>query len=158
MAAQETITITQWNFDPDHLANMMAGLSVGMIALALLFVFALFLIKVFFSLSCYRTMKKVPCHQRVAPAWLCWLFLIPLIGYIFEWIMLPFIIPNSIQQYKADNPTVVSKAKSLFGIGLAYLIISIALAIPVVNFFGFIAVFILWIIYWVKVVSIRELL
>lgn len=155
MATQEIIRFTQTYTDPSSLALLTTPLG-ALLALWLLQLFALLLVRVFFCLSCYKTLKKVPADFRLAPTWLCWLFLLPVIGYLFEWMMLPFIIPKSIQQYKANDPAVLAKAKSLFGIGLAYVLVSIALAIPLINFLGFIAAFILWIIYWMKVVDIRK--
>lgn len=115
------------------------------------------IIAIFFSWTCYRTLSCIPKEKQTVPAWVCWLMIIPLLGFIIQWIMLPFAIPNSIKQAYPDNADVMKAAKTLFGIGLAFVILATISVIPVIGLVG-IASFILFIIYWVKVADIRKYL
>ena len=135
------------------------GITFGIVILVILAIIvgiAAILIAVFFSLSCYKTQKAVPEQYRQFPAWFCWMFLIPLAGYIFQWIMLPFGIPNSLRLYLESNHQAVRDAKTLFGLGLATVILPLLGWIPFVGIGSGIAALVLFIIYWVKVVQFRD--
>jgi len=148
--------------DP-HTLNQIASnidasfVSIYKILMGLSFILAVFvkpIINIFFAWSCYSTMKKVPSEKQIIPGWMCWLFVIPIAGYVFEWIMLPFAIPRSIRNHLPDNEKLNKKTRSLFAIGLIYLILEIGIFFPGL----IIPVLIFWIIYWVKVKDIRTLL
>ena len=134
------------------------------------------IVTLLFSWSCFSTLKMIPEDKRAMPAWLCWLFFIPFVGYVLEWIMIPFAIPNSIRMHQPNNQAALNATETLKGIGLAMMIGPIAIII-VSSFHTFamhsgaqtistilhsiygligIAIFVLWIIYWVKVVSVRR--
>jgi cytochrome bd-type quinol oxidase subunit 1 len=114
------------------------------------------IIAILFSWSLYAAMKKVPQEKRVFPAWFCWMFLIPIAGFVFEWIMLPFGIPKTFKQYLPKNQAAQDKAGNLFGVGLAYVILLWLLFIPYINILAGIAALVLFIIYWVQVVAFKK--
>ena len=145
------------------------------------FVVVALIASILFCLTLFRTMQLVPKKKRQFPSYFVWLCLVPFVGIIFEWLMLPFGIPNSIRHTAPDNKTLVKRTKTLFGIGLAQVILItfvaashiIPLHIPdlvYVNQAGHtsisisrsawgaasVAGVVLWIIYWVKVVSIKN--
>jgi len=127
----------------------------------------------FFCYALYDTMRRVPKEHRQFPAWFIWLFFIPLVGWVFQWIMLPFGIPNTLKKAFATNPVAVEKANTLFKIGLSQMIAftlsfflshaySKQITLTHISFsyllllLSVIAAFVLWIIYWVRCVSFKN--
>ena len=106
----------------------------------------------------YKMLKLVPKEDHQFPAWFVWMFLVPLVGVIFQWIMLPFGIPNTLKKYCANNQEALSKAKTLFRIGLTQVIILTisAGALPPYDRAAGLASVALWILYWVKCVRFRN--
>lgn len=111
-------------------------------------------VNIFFAWTCYETMKKIPQEEHVLPNVLCWLFLIPLAGYIFQWMMLPFAIPKTLKKFQPENKELQKSAKFLFIVGLIYLILELGIYVPGL----FLLSLIPWIIYWVKIKNIRALI
>lgn len=124
-----------------------AGIGVGLV---------FFIVFIFFCWSTYAAMKAVPREHRVFPAWFCWMQLIPVVGYVFQWLMLPFGIPRSFDAVVHENEEAKTQTKTLFGVGLAYVIIPLLMWIPIINFILLIASIVLFIIYWMKVVKFKE--
>lgn len=133
-----------------------AQMSTGEIIAAFIIGLILFIIFIFFCWSLYSAMKRIPVEKQVFPAWFCWMLLIPIVGYVFSWMMLPFGIPRSFERHLEDNPEAVKKSKTLFGVGLAYVIIPLLAWIPIIGILLSIATIVLWIIYWVKVVNFKK--
>ncbi len=145
----EDIIIQQSNYTTHDIPTW-AILIVSIIGIALFVVFILYL------LSLFKAAKRVPQEHQVFPAWFVWMMLIPVAGYVFNWLMLPFGIPKSFEKYLSGNEQAVRDAKTLFGLGLTMVIIPLLLWIPFVNIVLGIGAFAVWIIYWVKVVSFRK--
>ena len=113
---------------------------------------------ILYCLTLFKMLKRIPKEYHQFPAWFVWLFLVPLVGVIFQWIMLPFGIPNTLKKYFANNQEALTKAKILFRIGLAQVIIltiSAGALPPYDRAAGFVSVA-LWILYWVKCVRFRK--
>ena len=115
-----------------------------------------------FCLSIYKGLKLVPDDKLLFPRFLVWLMLIPGIGVIFFWLVLPFNVPTSFSRTVPENGRAQKDAVTLKGLGLAYAIMPL-LAYSV--FFGMpafvgslanLAILPIWIIYWVKVVAFRK--
>lgn len=115
----------------------------------------LLLVYIFFYWTMYTTLKKIPENKRLFPAWFCWMQIIPVAGYIFNWLMMPFGLPRSFENHLKDNPEAVNQAKALFGIGLAYVILPLLMWIPFVNLILLIVSIILLIIYWVRLIRFK---
>lgn len=150
---------------------------LAMLGLLVLCVIALAtLINIFFILSCYKTMRYVPEEKRVFPRWFLWMWIIPLVGFVFGWMMLPFGVPHGLRNTLSTNPDAVRSANTLKGLGLACMIL-ITLSVITHGMFGSITgvhhsvvsttgslaaapfnigFIVIWIIYWVKVVSFRR--
>ncbi len=128
----------------------------GMAVPMIIFAIGILLANIFFCASLYGAMKKVPENQRSFPAWFSWMIAVPFLHVIFSWIMLPFGIPNSFKQHCRDNQMAMAKAKSLFGLGLALVILMSLSVLPYINFGTGIATLVLYIIYWVKVVKFKK--
>lgn len=123
-----------------------------------LFVIALFLLPlIFFILSCLSLLKVIPKEYHTFPRWFCWLFVIPAVGYIFQWIMLPFGIPDAIKRF-STNPEAVKKASLLKAIGICFLIFSILSGIHFLTLLSATVSLVFFIIYWVQVVKVRKML
>lgn len=100
--------------------------------------------------------------------WFVWLMLIPYIGYIFMWMMLPFGIPKSVQRYSKDNAPsygndAYKESKFLGRLGIAFLIMSllyaILLQIDTLKPLGYLISLItlgIFIFYWKSIVNIRQ--
>ena len=123
---------------------------------ALIGILAGLIVAILFCLSLYSAMKHVPQEKRAFPAWLCWMLLIPLAGYVFAWIMLPFGIPNSFKAALPQDKAAQNKAGGLFGVGLTLVILMTCAIIPYVNFLTAIPSLILFIIYWAKISSFKN--
>lgn len=97
----------------------------------MLIVFSIvFLFMLAYSATLFFVLRKVPKEHRVFPAWFVWFFPIPLLGFIFQWIMTPFGIPFSLKNaVKTTNPSAVKWAVCLMYLGL------IQVLLPTVGFF-----------------------
>lgn len=123
-------------------------LSGTLIAFALIAVIVFYIVAVFFSLSLYRLGKKIDKEKQIFSAWFAWLFLIPGAGYVFQWLVMPFGIGRALMRY--EDKEIQAAGKTLFGLGLAYVLIPLIAFIPLVNLFSMIANIVLFILYWVK--------
>lgn len=111
-----------------------------------------------FILSLAKTMRQVPESFHQFPHWFFWMMLIPVANFIFAWIMLPFGLPNTLQAAVKENPEALKRARALFSLGLALMITTSALIIPFLGLIAIPGAIVLWIIYWVKAVKIRQYL
>lgn len=119
--------------------------------------FVLFLvIQIFYLLSLYTAMEAVPESKRVFPSWFVWLILIPVVGFVFAWIMEPFGLPNSFEAIAGDNQKMKDDSKTLFGFGLAHMILLSVSIIPVIGWITVLVSIVVWIMYWVKVVNFKN--
>ena len=123
-----------------------------------MFLLLFLIIKIFFVISFSKTVALIPEEYHYFPRWLCWLMLIPGAGYVFEWILLPFALPFAIENYRPFELNLQSKRRKLFGLGLAYVIV-LGISCPFLLVpFGVIPAFVLFILYWVELVNIRQYL
>ena len=127
------------------------------------------IVNVFFAISVYKTSVLIPKEHHSFPIWFCWLFIIPVFGIIFKWMILPFDLPQALQKYLPNNEKVSRSAGKLFAIGIAYVIlISISFfawadffllfLLFFFKIFIFFAYIILLIIYWLEIIEIRKYL
>lgn len=114
-------------------------------------------------------MSYVPLEKRVFPNAFIWLTLIPGVGFIFKWLMLPFGIPHGLKNATMDNAIAVADAGVLKKLGFALMVLStlsvcfsIAMMMQGSKHFSPIGLvvavptFVLWIIYWTQVVNFRR--
>jgi branched-subunit amino acid ABC-type transport system permease component len=129
-------------------------------SMAICFIIAIIIgiiINLFFSWSMYKALKLVPEKNHIFPSWFVWLFIIPLVGFVFHWIMLPFGIPQAFEKTVTGNETAVRSAKQLFLLGLILVVLITMGFIPFLGFVPALAGVIIWIVYWVLVVKFREM-
>lgn len=130
---------------------------------------------VLFTCSLQKTMKHVPIEKRVFPNWFIWMRFIPLAGFVFDWMLLPFGIPHGLRNVVSENKIAVCAANKLKTVGIVHFILSFGflvmntLRIVTANHatsglswiaiaFGIVVLLdlIVLIIYWVKIVSFRK--
>lgn len=113
-------------------------------------------LQVAFCWALYTAMSKVPENKQVTPAWLPWLILLPVVGFIIAWITIPFTIPKSLTAALEGNAEAQQQCKKLGTIGLWNLICATLVFIPLLGFVLAVAAFVLWIMYWLKINDIRN--
>jgi len=134
---------------------------MGILIFLLILIGIAVLISFIWTLS--STLALVPKEHRLFPGWFCWLFLVPFVSLIFNWMILPFGLPISFKRYLKNNSEAITKANHLFVVGL---ILCIVWTLPVlfmhqtyshtlVFLFSLITL-ILFIVYWVKVASFKK--
>ncbi len=113
------------------------------------------LIAILFFYNVYRCMSKIPESERTFPAWFAWICLVPIIGYVFMWMVLPFGVGKSLQKNK--NVSIQAKGRTLFGLGLTLVILPLLTFIPLVNIVISIAMLVIFILYWVNIVQVNNM-
>lgn len=117
------------------------------------------IVGIFFAWSLFNTLKMIPAKYHRFPVWFSWLIIIPVVGLIFLWLILPFGLPNAIKKSEPDNPAAQKTAKTMFGLGLAAVILMTVSAL--LGSWGItpaLASLVLMIIYWVQVIQVRKTL
>jgi len=122
-----------------------------------IFIIAWFILFCFFCYSMFKALKLVPENHHQFPAWFTWLMLIPIVGYVFIWIMMPFGIPNAFKNHSAaKDPAALPACKTIANFGLAYAILAILSFIPAFGWILAIIALVLFFIYWSKVITFRK--
>ncbi len=131
-----------------HLDLFPYGLfAVGAVLIVMVSLHVIF--NLFFVLSVRKTLKMIPKKDHTFSMALLWLMIVPGVGYIFEWIMLPFGVPRTIESFFMGSDQRIERHHALFfGLGLSAVILDIGV-------FGAISL-ILKIIYWSFAVNLRH--
>ena len=151
--SQESITsittqTTTLSSDP----HAILGMGIALLIMVVIF----YIFSIAFSWSVYKLLKIIDKDKQVTKPWFAWLFLIPIVGYIFQWIVLPFGVGNALKKYQ--DMTIKLRGDTLFILGLALVILPIVTFIPFISPFASVACMVVYIIYWVKIVKVRKLL
>lgn len=160
----------------------------AVIAVCVIFLFVVVYLSIMIPYCCSlrKTMQYVPAEKSIFPSWLVWLFLLPGLGLIVSWMLVPFGIPIGLRNVVSDNPTAVRDANTLKKIGLAKQIFptlsflanliaisfafhvglnhsvspvdsaTVAMSFLLPFLLCSIPNFTLWIVYWVKTKKFRE--
>lgn len=132
--------------------------------------FGAVLVLIFFIFSLYKTMQYVPREKSVFPNIFIFFIFIPIVGFVFAWMMFPFGIPGGLKNTMAENISAVRDAKILKWIGLTWEIIVTLSTIITFILYGSpekalasaidettLVIFILFVtIYWIRTVSFRR--
>lgn len=127
--------------------------------ISVLLISAVFLITIFYCYVLHQILRRVPRENQQFPSWFVWLFLIPWVGLIFQWIMLPFGIPNAFKKTFSTNQEAIRAADMLVKLALAQLILTmfgIFFPIQPINQIAAILGLIFWIIYWIMIVRFKN--
>lgn len=110
-----------------------------------------------FSWTLFSVLQRIPREKQQFPSWFVWLFVIPYIGLVFQWIMLPFGIPNALKKHFETNQDAIQAANTLFKLGLAQAIVaifSLVFAHELGMYLGWLGIA-LWIVYWVLIFKFK---
>lgn len=120
------------------------------IIMAVVFVFMAAYCATLFSI-----LRKIPEDKNIFPRWFVWFFLIPIVGFIFQWIMTPFGIPLTLKNATKNNQNAQHVASMLSYLGFFQvlmptigLFISHGTVSAVIAALGIAA----WITYWITIV------
>ena len=113
----------------------------------------------FFCFTLQKMMGRIPKENLSISNGYVWLFLIPIVGLIFKWIMLPFAIPKALKKTFPNNQDAINITNTLFKLGLVQVIFtSLALIFPM-RPYSLIATTIsllVWIVYWILIVLFKN--
>ena len=119
----------------------------------------IFIITAIFCWNLYTILGKLPKENQKFPRWFVWLFLVPWIGFVFQWIMIPFGIPNAIRKTFPTNQEIINEENVLFQVGLANIIFTtfgIFFAISPINQIAAVAGIALWAAYWILIIRFKK--
>jgi hypothetical protein len=103
--------------------------------------------------------RSIPKEHHVFPSWFVWFFLIPIVGFVFQWMMLPFGIPMTIKNMFKKNQQAIHDAQWLFKIGLAQVMLAslgLLVHVKIASDIFAIAGIVLWVAYWVWAVRFHR--
>ena len=119
-----------------------------------------FLFMAAYCATLFSALRKVPKEKRVFPAWFVWFFLIPVVGFVFQWMMIPFGIPFSLKNVVKKNQNASQATTVLLYLGLIQVLLpTIGLFIHQNNILGTffagggIAV---WATYWITIIWFKS--
>lgn len=118
----------------------------------------LFAVTVIYCWVLYSILRRIPRENQCFPDWFVWMFLVPIVGYIFQWIMLPFGIPKTLKKHCATRPDAIHATDVLFKFGLAQVIFTLLGLLthkPIKYYFDIFSVA-CWIVYWYQIVDFKK--
>lgn len=115
---------------------------------------ALLLPYIFFLITLQAAFAAIPEPQRKMAPGLVWLNLIPVFSLIWNFFIVINLSESYKQAYAARNTAAPGDCG--FALGLAYAILPLTLWIPVLDILCALGLFIVWIIYWSKVASMKN--
>ncbi len=123
--------------------------------MTLTLIVAILIATFFFCLTLFKILQRVPKENQAFPSWFVWLFLIPWVGFVFQFIMLPFGIPKALKKTFPANQDAIESADILLKLGIAQVVLilmGILLPIHPINQIVSVLGFGVWIAYWVMAV------
>jgi hypothetical protein len=136
----------------------MYDFDTGGSAILVLVMLALLLIpSIFYFISLQKALEAVSPENRQMPPGQVWLSLIPLFNFVWMFYVVNKIADSfQLECYRLNIPT--TEVKPTKGIGSAKNMLRICSFIPFIGILANIGFVICWIIYWVKVVQIKNLI
>ncbi len=130
----------------------------GSSALLVLVMLVLLLIPtILYLITLQKALEAVSAENRQMPPGQVWLSLIPLFNFVWMFIVVNKIADSfQLECYRLNIPT--TELKPTKGIGSAKNLLRICTFIPFLSVFANIGFIICWIIYWVKVNQIKNLI
>lgn len=127
--------------------------------LTMVLIAVVFVITVFFCWTLFDILGRIPVENQKFPRWFVWLILIPYIGFVFQWLMLPFGIPTALRKTFPANQEAINAAEMLFKVGLALVIFTsfgLFFHISPINQITTGLWVISWIAYWILIVKFKN--
>ncbi len=113
------------------------------------------LIKILYILNLYKTMEEISPQNRKMESGLVWLYLIPLFGLVWHFIIVNK-IADSLKDEFAERGVMIEEEKPGYNVGLACSILFACSIIPLLGGLASIGALITWIIYWVKIAGYKN--
>lgn len=153
------------------------GLTWVLICLLILAMMAvIFVTAILFCCSIRKTMSHVPEEKRQFPHWFIWMTLIPMVNFIFAWIIFPFGIPHELKNTVGDNVDALRDVNTLRQLGWSLQILATinfilsvffrylnvqqwdasTITVAVSGLLLVMLASLLWAVYWVKIVNFRK--
>jgi hypothetical protein len=129
--------------------------STALFALEFLLVFLIPVI--FFLITLQNTLRIISPENRKMPPGNVWLVLIPVFGFIWQFIIVSR-LSDSIHDECVRLNVDPNEERPTYSIGLVYCISSAASLIPIIKMIGALVALVSWIMYWIKVNQYRKLL
>lgn len=113
--------------------------------------------RIFYLITLQSTFDTISVENRKMPSSNVWLLLIPLFGTVWH-----FIIVNNLAasiKAEANSKNIkIDEPRPAYNVGLAMCILNCLFFIPGLNILTSIAGLICWILYWVKIISYKNIL
>jgi uncharacterized membrane protein len=126
------------------------GLGLISALFVLILAFVALLVQVGICYLLFAGLKRLPARYREVEPYFAWLMLIPIAGFVFMWILLPFKIPDSLKRYFSENPAESLPLDYGRGMGLGAMISYTACIVPLINLIAWIPAFVCTTIYLVQ--------
>lgn len=138
--------------------NLLFAMPGGTEWFLIFIVFGIMIIpKIIYIITLQSTFDAISVENRKMPSGYVWFLLIPLFGIIWHFIVVSN-LSDSIRAEANSNNINISESRPTYNIGLAMCILNCMFFIPLLNILTMIAGFICWIIYWVSIVSYKNIL
>jgi len=136
--------------------DLFLGMAAGVVFFYLLILFlGIWLIPaIFYLISMQGALEAVSPKNRSLTPGLVWLYLIPLFNLIWQFFIVVNVSASLKREYTERQAQNVGDCG--YGLGIAMCIVSVCAIIPILWFFMWVAALILWIIYWAKIVELKN--
>ncbi|MDE1161552.1 MAG: hypothetical protein PW792_06345 [Acidobacteriaceae bacterium] len=134
------------------------GLAASMILLFVFVVMGVFLLpKIFYILTLQKALKKCAPETRTMEPALLWLFLIPLVDMVFHFFIVMAMSQSLRNEFgrRGVYPPEPEMGQTL-GIGMC--VAACCMVVPFLGALAFLAYFVLWIMYWIKIANFSRML
>jgi len=109
---------------------------------------------IFYLISVQAALKAVsPKNRSLDPA-LVWLYLIPVFNLVWQFFIVVNVSGSLKREYAQRQAQAVGDCG--YGLGIAMCIVSLCAIIPIFWFFMWLVALVLWVIYWVKIVELKN--
>jgi uncharacterized membrane protein len=130
---------------------------LGLGTFFLLLILAAIGLNIWAAFLMWDILSRIPAEKRTIEPYFPWLTLIPVAGFVFQWIIIPFKLPETLKNHFLGSGD-LAMIESTRKIGLWYMITLSCTIIPLLNFIAWIPALVFFIILLVKLVAINDAL
>jgi hypothetical protein len=114
-----------------------------------------------FSWFLHDCLKRIPEEHHTFPIKRVWYFLIPFVGLIMQWMILPYAIPKTLRKAFPNDPVMEKKTRNLYEYGLVLVAFwTVIFVVPYDHYIVLVALSgvsgIFWAAYWVEMAEIKK--
>lgn len=139
-------------------ANPFIALLAGAFVFLVIFLLIILVIYILYLLTLQNALKRVSVGNRTISPGNVWLMLIPIFNIIYAFILYPKISESLKNEFESrNNPQSGDYAKTLGIVNAAGGPVNIIFQfIPFLGIFTSLAIFVIWIVYWVKISGLKN--